>query len=97
MDSAEAIGYALAVTPFKAYYDLSSHWGISCLRDTIEDTYVRETPNGYSVHLFHEKYFGCGPHWTSSVDIELSKDGLMAESSRNEIYRDRSEDHLCRD
>lgn len=93
----QALGYVLAVTDLRAYYRQSFHFGMFYAVNTVEDTYVKEVPGGFFLHLFDERIFGCGPHWTSSVDVFLSRDGSITELSRNEIYRKLAEDGMCVD
>ncbi len=73
----EALSYVIATTDYYAMYDLElekhSHYYVN----KIEETYVRETPTGYLVHLFYfqEPFCGCGKHYVNAVDILVHTDG----------------------
>jgi hypothetical protein len=93
----EALSYALAVRDLLAFYNLESDPKYQYFIDEIEDTYVEETAGGYLVHLFFYEVFGCGPHLTYAVDVEVTTQGNVKEISREAIYKDPSEDDLCVD
>ncbi len=93
----EALSYALAVRNLSAYYGLAYYSAFEYEVDTIEDTYVTPEADGYLVHLFYDQVFGCGPHWTSTVDVLVSEEGNVEEVGREAIYRDPNLDELCVD
>ena len=65
--------------------------------EKIEDKYVTTEADGYLVHLFYDSVFGCGPHWTSAIDVHVSTDGSMEELSSTPLLRDPNLDELCVD
>lgn len=93
----EALSYVLAVKNLSAYYGLQYLPGYEYEVDTIEDTYSTPDAGGYLVHLFHAQPFGCGPHWTSDVDMRVSADGTIEEQSSRALFRDPQMDGLCVD
>jgi hypothetical protein len=93
----EALSYALAVRNLSAYYGLEYFEGYEYEVDTLEDTYVLQQADSYLVHLFYEQVFGCGPHWTSTVDVHVSVGGNVEEAGGEAIFRDPNLDDLCVD
>ncbi len=93
----EALSYVLALRNLSAYYGLQYVAGYEYEVDTIEDTHVTPEADGYLVHLFHDQVFGCGPHYTSEVDIRVSVDGNVEEVANTPIFRDPNMDDLCVD
>lgn len=93
----EALSYVLAVRKLSAYYGLEYNPAYEYATSTLEDTYVASDSEGYRLHLFAYQLFGCGPHWTSVVDVHLSSDGIITEISREQVFRDPEEDNLCVD
>lgn len=93
----EALSYALATTGFSAVYDLESTPDLKLLVEPLEETFVSETPDGYTVHLFDTFLCGCGPHIIQSVEVQVSRDGQVTQSQPVEAYRDPAIDDLCVD
>lgn len=93
----EALSYAQAVTNLSAYYGLSYTPGYEYEVDTIEDTSVTPEADGYKLRLFHDAMFGCGPHWTSEVELHVSTDGTIEELGSKPLFRDPNADELCID
>jgi hypothetical protein len=93
----EALSYALAATGLEAKYGLQRQPGFRYFQDTLEDTYVAEQNGGYEVLLYHYQVCGCGPHTTSVVRLQVSREGEIQELSNNPIYEDPEEDGLCVD
>jgi hypothetical protein len=93
----EALSYVLAVRNLSAYYGLQYAPAYKYEVDTIEDTYVTPEAGGYIVHLFHDQVFGCGPHWTSEVDVRVSVEGNVEEVASKPIFRDPNIDEVCFD
>ena len=93
----EALSYVLAVKNLSAYYGLEHNQAYEYEVDTIEDTYVTPDTDGYRVHLFYDQVFGCGPHWTSEVDMHISVEGKVEEVASKPIFRDPNLDELCVD
>lgn len=95
--SEEALSFVLAVRNLSAYYGLKHDPAYKYEVDTIEDTYVTPDSDGYLVHLFYDQVFGCGPHWTSEVDVRVSVEGNVEEVASKPIYRDPNLDEVCVD
>lgn len=95
--SEEALSYVLAVRNLMAYYGLKYDPGYEYEVGVVEDTYVTPEPGGYLVHLFYDQVFGCGPHWTSAVDMRVSAEGNVEEAASQPIFRDPNLDELCVD
>jgi hypothetical protein len=93
----EALSYALALTNLRAYYGLAYDPELEYFVSEIEDTYVEPVAGSYEVHLFSYREFGCGPHPTSSVVMQVGSDGSLNETSRTQVFKDPSEDNLCVD
>ena len=93
----EALSYVLAVKNLSAYYGLQYDPAYEYEVDTIEDTYIIPDGDGYLVHVFHDQPFGCGPHWTSEVDVHVSVEGNIEQRSARQIFRDPKLDELCVD
>jgi hypothetical protein len=93
----EALSYALATTGYSAVYDLESTPNLKLLVDPLEETYVAETPEGYTVHLFDTFLCGCGPHIIRSVEVQVSQDGKLTQSQPVDAFRDPAIDDLCVD
>ncbi|MEP7135356.1 MAG: hypothetical protein ABI904_10530 [Chloroflexota bacterium] len=93
----EALSYVLAVRNLSAYYGLHYDPAYEYEVDTVEDTYVTSEAGGYLVHLFHDRVFGCGPHWTSEVDVRVTVEGNVEEAASKPIFRDPNMDELCVD
>ena len=93
----EALSYALAVTGFSAYYGQQFTPGYRYLSRRVEDTFVRETGTGFEAHLFKYQLCGCGPHETFSIDVQVSRNGLVTPGDYVPIYADPTEDGLCVD
>ena len=93
----EALSYALAVKNLSAYYNLEPNSRYQYFVDEIEDTYVEETPGEYLVHLFFYEEFGCGPHLTYDLDVNVTTQGYVKEIRREPVFKDPAEDDLCVD
>lgn len=93
----EALSYALAVRNLSAYYGIEYFPEYEYEVDIIEDTFVTPEADGYRVHLFYDQVFGCGPHWTSAIDVHVSVDGNVEEVSATALFRDPNIDELCVD
>jgi len=93
----EALSYVLAVRNLSAYYGLEHNQAYKYEVDTIEDTYVTQEADGYLVHVFYDQVFGCGPHWTSEVDVRISVEGNVEEVASQPIFRDPNLDEVCVD
>ncbi len=95
--SEEALSYAIGITGLDALYDLEVRKTLRYFIDTIEDTHVKQTQEGYLVYLFDYKLCGCGPHSTYLVEILVKPDGVWNELNRTKIFEDPEEDNLCVD
>jgi hypothetical protein len=95
--SEEALSYSLAVRKLSAYYGLEPNPEYEYFVDQIEDTHVEMATDGYLVHLFYYQVFGCGPHETYAIVVQVTEQGHVEEVSEDPIYKDPSEDDLCVD
>lgn len=93
----EALSYVLAVTNLSAAYGIVLDPASEYEVDTIEDTFVSATSDGYDLLLYSYAAFGCGPHWTSAVVVHVSEEGIIQELSRTNVFRDPSLDDVCFD
>jgi hypothetical protein len=93
----EALSYALAATDLSAYYGLERNPDYKYEVETLEDTHVETTEGGYLLHLYDYQVFGCGPHWTSTVDVQVTTDGALTILDQDHVYRDPTHDNLCVD
>jgi hypothetical protein len=93
----EALSYAAAVTGFYADFNLKYDRQLRYHVKTIEETFVEEIQDGYRVHLFHDKFCGCGPHPTSAVAVDVHKDGSIKIGELTPFYEDPKMDGLCID
>ena len=93
----EALSYVVAIRNLSASYGIQYDPAYEYEVDTIEDTYVTSESDGYIVHLFHDQAFGCGPHWISEVEMQVTWEGVVQELSRKPIFRDPHQDELCVD
>ncbi len=93
----EALSYALAVTNLTAAYGMVVYSEYEYEVDIIEDTFVTATADGYELLLYAYAAYGCGPHWTSAVMVKVSKEGIIQELSRTNVFRDPNLDDVCFD
>jgi len=93
----EALAYARAATGLQAKFELKRPPTFRYLTDRLEATHAVQTPEGYKVLLYHYQICGCGPHTTSAVWLEVSRDGDIREISRTPAYENPLEDNLCVD
>lgn len=93
----EALSYVLALEDLSAYYGLAYTPGYKYEVDTIEDSYVLPEGDGYRLHLYAYQLAGCGPHWTSEVEVQVTRDGAVQEMSRKPSFRDPNQDEVCID
>jgi hypothetical protein len=93
----EALSYALAVTGLEAYYGLQLEPKLRYYAQTIEDTHVERTQEGYLVHLYHYQRFGCGVHDTYAVDLQVSPEGRVQEVGRVAAFKNPAQDGVCVD
>lgn len=93
----EALSYALAVTNLSAAYGIVVDPASEYEVDSIEDTFVTATSDGYDLLLYSYAAYGCGPHWTSAVLVHVSREGVIQELSRTNMFRDPNLDDVCFD
>jgi hypothetical protein len=93
----EALAYSLALTNLRAYFGLARDPELEYFVNQIEDTHVETVAGGYLVHLFAYREFGCGPHPTYAVAMQVGSDGTLEEIERREVFKDPTEDNLCVD
>ncbi|MBI3162677.1 MAG: hypothetical protein HYZ23_09210 [Chloroflexi bacterium] len=93
----EALSYALALRNLGAYYNLQKDPAYKYEVNEIEDTHVVSEADGYRLNLYSYQFFGCGPHWTSVVELKVAFDGIITEVSGTPVFRDPNMDGLCVD
>ena len=93
----EALSYVLAVTRYSAAYGMEYDPSMEYEVGTLEDTHVTAASDGYTLHLYYHQFYGCGPHWTSAVDVHVSFEGAIKEIAQRQVFRDPSLDELCVD
>jgi hypothetical protein len=93
----EALSYVLAVTRYSAAYGLEYNPSMKYEVGTLEDTHVTSESDGYLLHLYYDQFFGCGPHWTSAVDVHVSFEGAIKETGQTQVFRDPNMDEVCVD
>lgn len=93
----EALSYVLAVTRYSASYGMEYDPTMKYEVRTLEDTYVTSESDGYILHLYFHQFYGCGPHWTSAVDVHISFEGIIREIGQTQVFRDPTLDDLCVD
>jgi hypothetical protein len=93
----EALSYVLALTRYSAAYGMEYDSSMKYEVDTLEDTYVTSESDGYILHLYFHQFYGCGPHWTSAVDVHVSFEGVIKEVGQTQVFRDPTLDELCVD
>ena len=92
----EALKYTLVLTKeLSVRYNLEYDPKYEYFVDEIEDTHVEEIAGGYLVHLFSYNMLGCGPHYTSAVDLEVTTQGEIKKVNSEAIFKDPAEDDLC--
>lgn len=93
----EALSYALVSTRLAAYYDLQREPGYRYFVDHLEDTRVAETGDGYGMNLYYYQVCGCGPHTTSIVNVQVSREGELFQAESIPAFENPEEDGLCVD
>ena len=93
----EALSYTLALRNLGAYYGLAKDPAYKYEVRKIEDTHVISEADGYRLNLYSHQFFGCGPHWTSLVELLVTFDGTITEVSATPVFRDPNMDDLCVD
>jgi hypothetical protein len=93
----EALSYAIALTNLEAYYDLQAERGMRYFTNRLEDTHVLNNSAGYEINLFHYQFLGCGPHPTSQVIVQVSRDGDILLGDAQKLFEDPEQDDLCVD
>ena len=96
-NASEALSFALIMMDVYPQYDLKFDIRYRYEVETLEDTFVETTGDGYIVHAFDYQFFGCGPHYYYAVELMVTPDGRVQEKSRTKIYRDPLKDGLCQD
>jgi hypothetical protein len=96
-NASEALSIALVMMDVYPQYDLKFDIRYRYEVETLEDTFVETTGDGYMVHAFDYQFFGCGPHYYYAVELMVTTDGRVQENSRTKIYRDPLKDGLCQD
>lgn len=93
----EALSYVLAVTRYSAAYGMEYDPSMKYEVRTLEDTYITSESDGYILHLYYSQFYGCGPHWTSAVDVQVSFEGVIKEVGQTQVFRDPNLDEVCVD
>lgn len=93
----EALSYALAWDDLSPYYGLEYDDELRYLVDVVEDTHVTEIDRGYLVHLYYYRFYGCGPHTTSAVDVLVTNEGEVEEVQIDGVFENPEEDDLSVD
>ena len=84
----EALSFAMALTGLGTRFDLQSLEGVEFLVETLSETHVEETPDGYLVYLFDWSHqMGCDTHPFYAVTVLVTPEGEVREIARDEIYR----------
>ncbi|MCJ7696367.1 MAG: hypothetical protein MUO40_13220 [Anaerolineaceae bacterium] len=74
----EALSYVLASTEYYPKYNIRIMSEHHYFVDEVEETYVKETKDGFLVHLFYDpKPCGCDEHYTDIVDVLVKHDGTI--------------------
>jgi hypothetical protein len=92
----KALSYALAATGFQALYGLKDE-NLRYLAPQIEDTFVKQTAEGYDLQLFSFGTCGCGPHAMSIRPVHVSKAGDVVSDDARPVWEDPAQDGLCVD
>lgn len=93
----EALSYAVAATGLDPQYDIKTPEEYKYEVERIEETWVEQTSTGYRVHLFHYSTCGCGPHWFSSIVVDVARDGTIVQQAPVNLFRDPRLDEVCGD
>jgi hypothetical protein len=93
----EALSFSLAATGLEARFDQQRQLGYRYFVDQLEDTNVRQVDEGYQINLYDHQVCGCGPHTTSIVTVNVSKDGDIQTVEEQPAYENPDEDGLCVD
>lgn len=84
----EALSFAMALTGFGARFDLDPGADVEYLVESIAETHVETTPEGYLVYLFdHAHAMGCDTHPFYAVQVLVTPEGQAQEVARQELYR----------
>lgn len=92
----EALSYALAVTGLSARFNQKLE-NYRYKVTEIEDTFVIQSGDSYTVNLFSDHLCGCGPHASRSVVVAVSRAGEVVKVSPVPLYEDPKLDGLCVD
>lgn len=94
----EALAFAIAATGLAVLRDFERDERYRYYLEEISDTAVVAGEGAWVVrNLRHDKVFGCGPHPTSLVTVQVTRDGLVEELSRERAFEDPATDRLCVD
>ena len=77
---------------------LPGHFGVMRARhnESLEDTHVTTDGNGYVVHLYDYRVFGC-THPTSAVDVKVGPLGDISEIARTQVFLKPAMERHCVD
>lgn len=74
----EALSYALLATGYEALYGQTVDPSLEYFQRTIEDTYVKKNAKGWEVLLFRNLFCGCGPHYLTTIKVQVFPDGTLS-------------------
>lgn len=92
----KALSFSLAATGFQALYGLKDE-NERYLAAQIEDTYVKQTSDGFDVQLFSFGACGCGPHAMHLRLVHVSPGGDLDIDDPRPVWEDPTMDGLCVD
>lgn len=93
----EALAYVVATTNLKPRYDITYEPQYEYDVNTIEDTHIEATSDGWHMNLFHFQVFGCGPHYHQGYEVNVTADGEVHREPPINLYRNPEDDQMCVD
>ncbi len=93
----EALSYVQAVTGLSALFGLKQESHYVYAAAEVEDTHVDVAADGYIVHMYYVDLFGCGLHWTYTVDFHVTREGHVKQNNMKQVFRDTTLDDWCID
>ena len=92
----EALSFALAVTGYSEFHDFKFSASYEFFLDTLTESHVTATPDGYYVHRLHDRaYHGCSPIPQYLVDLTVSRDGQVSIVRRDLAFQDTANSGNC--
>lgn len=93
----EALAYALAAYDSYPLFNFEPPKEYRYFLDSIEETKVTETEEGYEVLIYSYQFCGCGPHTTYQQNILVTRAGDLKMLNSVSAFEDPEEDGLCVD